>query len=92
MIGELGHFALALGCILALAQAILPLIGAHRRDARLMALASPLAGAQLITIASAFGALLWAFAVNDTTVSNVVLNSHSQKPLLYKFSGAWGNH
>ena len=92
MIGEIGHFALALGCILALVQAILPLIGAHRADARLMALASPLAGAQLIAIASAFGALLWAFAVNDTTVSNVVLNSHSQKPLIYKFSGAWGNH
>ena len=92
MIGEIGHFALALGCILALAQSIFPLIGAHRADARLMALASPLAGAQLIAIASAFGALLWAFAVNDTTVSNVVLNSHSAKPLIYKLSGAWGNH
>ena len=48
MIGELGHFALALGCILALAQSVLPLVGAHRADARLMALAAPLAVAQLI--------------------------------------------
>ncbi|MFM8616804.1 MAG: c-type cytochrome biogenesis protein CcmF, partial [Alphaproteobacteria bacterium] len=92
MIGELGHFALALGCILALVQSVLPLVGAHRADARLMALAAPLAVAQLIAIAAAFAALLWAFAVNDTTVSNVVLNSHSAKPLIYKFSGAWGNH
>ena len=61
MIGELGHFALALGCILALAQAFFPLVGAHRADARWMALASPLAGAQLIAIVSAFAALLWAF-------------------------------
>ena len=27
---------------------------------------------------------MWAFAVNDTTVLNVVQNSHSAKPMLYK--------
>ncbi len=92
MIPELGQFALALACILALTQAVLPLIGAERRDARLMGLAGPLAGGVLVAVAAAFASLLWAFAVNDTTVSNVVANSHSAKPLIYKFSGAWGNH
>ena len=33
MIPELGHFALALACAIAFAQAVLPLWGAHRRDA-----------------------------------------------------------
>ena len=37
MIPELGHFALALAVAIAGAQAVLPLWGAHRRDARLMA-------------------------------------------------------
>ena len=37
MIPELGHFALALAVAIAGAQAVLPLFGAHRRDARLMA-------------------------------------------------------
>ncbi|MBR0674300.1 heme lyase CcmF/NrfE family subunit [Neoroseomonas soli] len=92
MIPELGHFALALACVLALAQAVLPIVGAARRDPRWMGTAAPLAFGQLIAVGVAFGALLWAFAVNDTTVSNVVANSHSAKPLIYKFSGSWGNH
>ena len=92
MIPELGHFALALACVLALVQAVLPIAGAARRDPRWMGTAVPLALGQLIAVGTAFGALLWAFAVNDTTVANVVANSHSAKPLIYKFSGSWGNH
>jgi cytochrome c-type biogenesis protein CcmF len=41
MIPELGHFALILALLVALAQGTLPLWGAYRRDAALMALASP---------------------------------------------------
>ena len=92
MIPELGHFALALACVLALVQSVVPVVGAARRDARWMATAGPLAAGQLVAVAAAFGCLLWAFAVNDTTVSNVVANSHSAKPMVYKLSGAWGNH
>ncbi|HEY8612923.1 MAG TPA: heme lyase CcmF/NrfE family subunit [Roseomonas sp.] len=92
MIPELGHFALALALALSLAQAALPLWGAQRRDARLMAAGPGLAVGVLIAVGAAFGALLWSFAANDTTVSNVVQNSHSAKPMLYKLAGAWGNH
>src|SRR5436305_282550 len=53
MIPELGHFALALAVALATAQAVLPLWGAHRRDARLMAAAPALAIGQLIALAPA---------------------------------------
>ncbi|GGG32292.1 cytochrome c biogenesis protein CcmF [Caldovatus sediminis] len=92
MIPELGHFALALACVLALAQGAVPLLGAQRRDPRLIALGPPLAAGQLVAVAAAFAALLWSFAVNDTTVLGVVQNSHSAKPLLYKLTGTWGNH
>ncbi len=92
MIPELGHFALALALTLSLAQAVLGLWGAHRGEARLMAAAPPLAAGVLVAVAVSFGCLLWAFAVNDTTVENVVQNSHSLKPMLYKLSGSWGNH
>jgi cytochrome c-type biogenesis protein CcmF len=92
MIPELGHFALTLALALSLAQAVLPLWGAGRGDARLMAAASPLAAGVLLSVAAAFGALLLAFAQNDTSVVAVVQNSHSAKPMLYKLSGAWGNH
>ncbi len=92
MIPELGHFALALALILAAAQTFLPLIGAELRDARLMASAPPLAIGQTVAIAVAFACLMWSYAVNDTTVLNVVQNSHSAKPMLYKITGTWGNH
>ncbi|MFT8244227.1 heme lyase CcmF/NrfE family subunit [Roseomonas sp. BN140053] len=92
MIAELGHFALALACVLALAQTVLPLLGAHRSEARLIAAAPALALSGLLAVAAAFAALLWCFAANDTSVMAVVANSHSAKPMLYKLAGAWGNH
>ena len=33
-----------------------------------------------------------AYVTSDFSVPNVVENSHSPKPLLYKISGTWGNH
>jgi cytochrome c-type biogenesis protein CcmF len=92
MIAELGHFALALAMALALALGVLPLWGATRGDGRLMAAAAPLAVGLLLCCATAFGTLLYVFAVNDTSVLGVVQNSHSAKPMLYKLAGAWGNH
>ena len=92
MIPELGHFALALACALAFAQAALPLWGAHRGDARLIASAPALALGQLLALAVSFGALVWSGIVSDFSVSNVVANSHSLKPVLYKITGSWGNH
>jgi cytochrome c-type biogenesis protein CcmF len=92
MIPELGHFALALALVLSMAQGVVGLAGAHRADARLMAATGPLAVGTLLAVGAAFACLMWAFAVNDTTVLNVVQNSHSAKPMLYKLSGSWGNH
>ncbi|MCU0887054.1 MAG: heme lyase CcmF/NrfE family subunit [Rubritepida sp.] len=92
MIPELGHFALILGLLLAVAQTTLPLWGAQTGDGRLMAAAGPLALAGFIAVAISFAALMWAYAVNDTSVINVVQNSHSAKPMLYKITGTWGNH
>ncbi len=92
MIPELGHFALALACAMAFAQMVLPLWGAHRGDARLIAAAPALALGQLIALAASFGALVWSAVVSDFSVVNVVEYSHSLKPLLYKVTGTWGNH
>jgi len=92
VIAEVGHFALILAMVLAFAQSVLPLLGAEQRDARLMATAAPLAVGQTLAIAAAFGCLMYSYVINDTTVMNVVQNSHSAKPLLYKITGTWGNH
>jgi cytochrome c-type biogenesis protein CcmF len=92
MIIELGHFALVLALFVACLQAAIPLIGAHRRWPGWMALAEPAATAQFLLIAASFAALTYAFVTSDFSVRLVVLNSHTDKPLLYKITGVWGNH
>jgi cytochrome c-type biogenesis protein CcmF len=92
MIPELGHFALALAVVIAGAQAILPLLGAHMRDSRLMASAPALAIGQLIALVTAYGCLIWSAVVDDFSVLNIAENSNSMKPLIYKITGTWGNH
>ena len=41
---------------------------------------------------SSLGCLIYCYVVSDFTILNVVNNSHTDKPLIYKISGAWGNH
>jgi cytochrome c-type biogenesis protein CcmF len=92
MIIELGHFAVLLALAVALVQMALPAWGAHTGDARLMQVAEPAALAQLGLLAFAFAALMHAYITSDFSVENVWANSHSDKPLLYRISGVWGNH
>lgn len=89
---ELGHYALALACVLAAIQGILPLMGARRRDVRLMALAPGLAIGQLIALLTSFLCLVYAAVTDDFSVQNIAANSAVSKPLLYKITGVWGNH
>lgn len=92
MIAEIGHFALILALLVALAQTLLPLIGAYRKAPLLMASAVPAAQAQLALIGLAFASLTAAYVTSDFSLENVAANSHSAKPLIYKISGVWGNH
>jgi cytochrome c-type biogenesis protein CcmF len=92
MIVETGHFALVLAFALALAQAVVPFIGARRGDVALMRVARPAAVVQFLLVALSYGALTHAHVVSDFSLRNVVENSHSLKPLIYKISGVWGNH
>src|SRR3954471_4004862 len=92
MIPELGQFALILALAVALVQGSLPFVGAARGDVRLMALGRTAALTQAFLVILAFGALTQAYVTSDFSVANVVANSHSAKPLLYKISGVWGNH
>ena len=92
MIAEIGHFALILAVGVAIYQFLVPLYGAHRGDRGLMRAGISAAVLQLALILVAFAALTHAYVVSDFSVENVVENSHSAKPLLYKISGVWGNH
>ena len=92
MIAEIGQITLILALLVACAQAVLPMIGAARRDARLMTFGDSAATAQFLLIAAAFTAITIVFVTSDFSVKLAALNSHTDKPLLYKISGVWGNH
>ncbi len=92
MIVELGHFALILAFCVALVQFCMPLAGLRLRETRLLRVAEASAPILFVLIAGSFAALIWAHVASDFSVTNVYENSHSAKPLLYKISGAWGNH
>ncbi|MGI9464256.1 MAG: heme lyase CcmF/NrfE family subunit, partial [Aestuariivirgaceae bacterium] len=92
MIIETGHFALLLALGVAAYQMIVPLYAAQCGDERLMRAAPTAAVMQFILLAIAFAVLTHAYVTSDFSVQNVVANSHSAKPLVYKISGVWGNH
>ncbi|MCG8573496.1 MAG: cytochrome c biogenesis protein CcsA, partial [Flavobacteriales bacterium] len=92
MIAEIGQYALLLAMVVALVQAIVPQVGAIKRNMGLMALAEPAAWSQFGLVALSFICLSILFVQSDFSVMTVFQNSHSLKPMIYKISGVWGNH
>ncbi|HVC12152.1 MAG TPA: cytochrome c biogenesis protein CcsA, partial [Burkholderiales bacterium] len=92
MIPEIGQFALSLALAVALAQAILPLVGAARGIPGWIALARPAAQVQFALLALAFVCLTYAFVTNDFSVQYVAEHSNSSLPLVYRMASVWGGH
>jgi cytochrome c-type biogenesis protein CcmF len=107
MIAEAGLGALWLAAALSLLQLFfafssLPASEAREQDdpniaqgsaaGRLAMAVRPLAIAQAGAVLLAFLSLIQLFLRTDLSVKLVAENSHSLKPWMYKFAGAWGNH
>ena len=92
MLPELGQITLILAFLVAALQALLPLLGAQRGIAPLMAIARPAAYMQLLLVALAFAILTHAFVVSDFSVQYVAENSNSLLPVLYRYTAVWGAH
>ncbi|MBY4607737.1 heme lyase CcmF/NrfE family subunit [Rhizobium sp. 9T] len=92
MIIEIGHYALVLALATALIVSIVPVIGARRHDRAMMDVATSGSLAMFALVVFAFAVLAYAHVVSDFSVENVWENSHSLVPLIYKYSGVWGNH
>ncbi len=80
MIPELGHYALILALVLAVAQITLPGIGKHT------------ARGQFFLVGISFLALAYALLSNDFSVAYVAANSNSHLPAVYRFCALWGAH
>lgn len=92
MIGEIGHFCLIVALMLALAQGILPLVGAQQGRAAWMAVAQPAAQGQFLFVAIAYVLLTTAFVNNDFSMLVVAQHSNSQLPTPYRIAAVWGGH
>ena len=92
MTPELGQLALILALLLALAQGVLPMVGAWRGNRALMAVARPAAAGQAVFVAIAFGILVWAFLHFDFSVRYVAENSNLALPWYYRIAAVWGAH
>ncbi len=92
MIAEIGLAALWLAFAMALLQLSLGAMALWRGQSGLAGAIAPVATVQAVLVTIAFFALIAVFARSDMSVLLVATNSHSAKPLIYKISGAWGNH
>ncbi len=92
MLPELGQFALILALLLALVQCVLPIYGAWRGNAALMAVGRRAAAGQAVFVVLAFGILTYAFVSQDFSVTYVAQNSNLELPWYYRFSAVWGAH
>jgi cytochrome c-type biogenesis protein CcmF len=92
MVPEIGHVAAMFALLMAITQAVAPMLGA-RRGARSWTPVGRLAAqAQFTLLVIAFAALAYAFVTNDFSVLNVASNSSSQLPAPYRFAATWGSH
>ena len=92
MIPEIGQFALILALSLAVCQAVIPMVGAHRGDEAMMGVARTAATGHFVFVAVAFACLTWAFVNDDFSVLYVANHSQLALPTLYKVSAVWGAH
>jgi cytochrome c-type biogenesis protein CcmF len=92
MIPELGHLLLFFALTAAIAQGVVPLVGAQKGRADWMALARPLAMWQGVFVLLSFFCLTASFVRNDFSVLYVASNSNSALPTFYRVAAVWGGH
>jgi cytochrome c-type biogenesis protein CcmF len=96
VIAELGLAALWLSAALAALQLVAGALAVRQPDTEaggeLASLVRPAAVLQGVLCVFSFLMLVWLFVRTDLSVKLVAMNSHSDKPLIFKLAGSWGNH
>ena len=92
MIAETALAALWLAAAMSLLQLLIGIAGLRAGGEAVAAAVRPVAVAQALLVGASFLLLIQLFLRTDLSVALVAANSHSLKPWLYKFAGAWGNH
>ncbi len=88
MAPELGKLLLYLSLALSLIAGVVPFLHPNGRQVTLKYICI----ANFALTSGAFCCLILSYIISDFSVLNVFYNSHTSKPMIYKISGAWGNH
>jgi cytochrome c-type biogenesis protein CcmF len=88
MTPEIGKLLLHLSLALSLISGVLPFL--YPKNS--LVILRRLWLANFTFTVGAFFCLIYCYIISDFSVLNVFYNSHTSKPLIYRISGAWGNH
>ena len=91
MAAIIGFTALLLSLLISLLHPILGCLVFKKNQDQVLSFKISSATTLFLAATSLF-CLIYCYVVSDFSVSNVYQNSHTLKPLIYRISGAWGNH
>jgi cytochrome c-type biogenesis protein CcmF len=89
---ELGHLALVVALAFALCLSVIPMIGVHTSQNKLMSYAKPLTFGMFIFTAISIVILAYSFVVDDFSIKYVASHSNTHLPYYFKISAVWGGH
>lgn len=92
MHAEFGNYLLVLAFILSVALGVFPMLGASIKNDTLVATAKPLALLFFVAMLASFLCLVYAFLIDDFTITYVAQHSNSLLPTQFKVSAVWGAH
>jgi cytochrome c-type biogenesis protein CcmF len=92
LIPELGHIALVIALAFSLCLSIIPLVGVHSSQDKLMSYAKPLTFGMFIFTAISLFILGYSFVVDDFSIKYVASHSNTHLPYYFKVSAVWGGH
>ena len=92
LLPELGHLALVIALAFALCLSVIPMIGVHTSQSKLMGYAKPLTFGMFVFTAISLVILAYSFVIDDFSIKYIAGHSNSHLPYYFKISAVWGGH
>ncbi len=92
MLSHLGFYSLVFSIFFSVCIIFLSSRSVYNKVSKNVNIIYSLIFLQLFFVVFSFSCLVTAFLISDFSNITVYNNSHTTKPIFYKFSGVWGNH
>ncbi|MGL1959525.1 MAG: heme lyase CcmF/NrfE family subunit [Colwellia sp.] len=92
LIPELGQLALIIALAFAICLSVIPMIGVHSQQAKLISYAKPLTFGMFAFTAVSIIVLAYSFVVDDFSIKYIANHSNTHLPYYFKISAVWGGH